>query len=182
MRVQFTYNQEDMVDANLRLLRRSRSSRYWRWQGTIFVTLFFWLAIYVVFVSFLRVFYLAIIEFAIITIVIVVGYPTFYERAIKKRLRRYAREAFGEKNDFVCAVELTPEEIRVRGENTQTAYDWKDVKEIVVTDDSVDIFPQSGGVVVRNRAFDPARQREEFITLARSYLAASHDDTARNQK
>ena len=177
MHVRFTYSQEDMVDANFRMLRRSRHSHYWRWQATALVVLFFWLAIYVIFVSFLRNLYLAAIEFVVITIATVALYPAFYDRAIIKRLRRYAQEAYGGKNDFVCEVELTPNDIRISGENTQSAYEWKTIEEVVVTADSVDIFLRSGGVVVRNRAFESPSQRDEFIALAKGY-AAGHGESA----
>src|SRR5262249_52882809 len=124
MRVQFTCSQKELVDANLRLLRRSRSSRRWRWQGTICVTLFFWVALYVIIVSFLRNPYLAAIDFVVITLAIVALYPFFHDRAVEKRLYRYAKEVYGDKNDFACEVELTPNEIRISGETTQSIYDW----------------------------------------------------------
>ena len=39
MRVQFNYEQKDMVDAALRFLRRSKAVRSWRWKGAILIML-----------------------------------------------------------------------------------------------------------------------------------------------
>lgn len=172
MRVQFTYNQEDWVDSMMRFMRRSKTSRSVRWQATIYITLFCWLAIYLVFVSFLKNPYLAIIVAVVTTVSNVALSPYFHEYGIKKRLRKFLRESYGNRNDFACEVELTPAHIQVRQDNTQTVFDWKDVDEITVTEDSVDIFVRLGGVIIRNRAFESTNMRDEFIALARSFAPA----------
>ena len=177
MRVQFTYNQNDLIDANMRTLRRSKTVRRGRWQAAIFLTIFFWLAIYVVFISWLGNPYLAVIMLAVSTLTVTALYPTFHERAIKKRLRRLCKESYGERDSFQCEVELTPVEIRIRDENTQTVYDCKSIEDVVVTKDSVDLFTRAGGgVVVRDRAFESPAKRADFIALAKQYLAAGHND------
>ena len=169
MRVKFTYSQEDSVDASLRFLRRSKTFHSGRWQATIFLTLFFWLAIYIIFISFLHNPYLAVIEAVGVAVVIAALYPTRHEQATKKRLRRFYKESYGDRNNFQCEVELTPQEIRIDCDNTRTVYEWKLVDEIVSTKDSVDIFTRSGGVIVRNRAFASPGERQHFIDMAREY-------------
>ena len=170
MQVKFAYNQADAVDASLRFLRRSKMFYSGRWQATIFLTLFFWLVIYIIFISFLHNPYLAVIEAVGVAVVIAALYPTRHEQATKKRLRRFYKDSFGNRDNFQCEVELTPHEIRIEGDNTRMVYEWKLVEEIVSTEDSVDIFTPSGGVIVRNRAFRSLEQRERFIELAREYL------------
>ncbi|HEY0350182.1 MAG TPA: YcxB family protein [Pyrinomonadaceae bacterium] len=170
MRVQFNYEQKDMVDAALRFLRRSKAVRSWRWKGTILITLFYWLVIYVIFVSFLHNPYLAVIEAVLVAVMVAALYPRWHERATEKRLRRFYKESYGDINIFHCEVELTPQEIRIDGDNTRTVYEWKLVDEIVSTDDSVDIFTRRGGVIVRNRAFESPEERQRFIELARECL------------
>src|SRR5256885_11111670 len=160
-----------MVDAALRFLRRSKAARSWRWKGTIFLTLFYWLVIYVIFVSFLHNPYLAAIEAVGVAAIVAALYPGWYERATKKRLRRFYKESYGDRNNFQCEVELIPHEIRIDCDNTRTVYEWKLVDEIVSTEDSVDIFTRSGGVIVRNRAFSSPEERERFIELAREYMS-----------
>ena len=84
MRVQFNYEQKDMVDAALRFLRRSKVVRSWRWKGTILITLFYWLVIYVIFVSFLHNPYLAVIEAVLVAVMVAALYPRWHERATEK--------------------------------------------------------------------------------------------------
>lgn len=170
MRVKFTYSQEDSVDSNLRFLRRSKTFNSSRWQATIFLILFFWLAIYVIFIAFLHNPYLAAIEAVVITVTIAALYPTLHEHATRKRLRRFLKESYGDRNDFQCEVELTAHEIRISQDNTRSLYEWKSVEEIVVSADRVEIFRRAGLVVVRNRAFSSTEERERFIELARRYL------------
>src|SRR2546427_5110408 len=125
MRVQFNYDQKDMVDAALRFLRRSKAVRSWRRKGTIFLTLFYWVVIYLIFVSFLHNPYLAVIEAVGVAVMVAALYPRWHERATEKRLRRLNKESYGDRNNFHCEVELTPQEIRINGDNTRTVYEWK---------------------------------------------------------
>lgn len=144
----------------------------------VFAILFYWLATYVVFVSFLKNPYLAVIVAIVVTVAILALFPFFHERAVKKRLRRFVKERHGNKNEFTCEVELTQREIQVRDENSLTTHEWRMVEEIVVNENSVDIFTRAGGVVVRNRAFGSANARNEFVALARNYQAGGHSETA----
>lgn len=175
MRVQFTYNQRDLIDANMRRLRRSKTFRSGRWQNTTFLIIFFWLATYVVFVSLLGNPYLAGLMFLFIAVLMIGFYPVFRDRAAEKRLRRFVRESYGDRDAFLCEVELTPLGVRIHNENSDSFFEWKLVEEIEATADSVDIFARIGGVVVRNRAFESNNTREEFIALARGYLANCRD-------
>jgi hypothetical protein len=159
-----------MVDAAVRFLRRSRTARSWRWKGAIFLTLFYWLVIYVVFISFLQNPYLAVMMAVFTAIMNAALYPMFHERATVKRLRRFYKESYGDRNNFACEVELAPHEIRIEGDTTRTVYQWNLVEEIVSTEDSVDIFTRSGGAIVRNRAFQAPEERQRFIEVAREYL------------
>ena len=174
MKVQFTYSQEDMVDSTLRFLRRSKTFRSARWKQVVFMTLVCWLGLYVVFISFLGNPYLAVITGVVTAVSNAALSPFFIERATGKRLRKLLKESYGDKNNFRCEVELSSEEIRIQGENTKTVYNWDLVQEIIPTENSVDIFTRSGGVVVRNRAFESVTARDEFVTLARAYFAAAH--------
>ena len=143
----------------------------------LFMTVFLWLATYIVFISFLANPYLAVMMFVVSTLAVAALHPVFHDHAIEKRLRRLCRESYGEKDSFRCEVELTPLEIRIRGDNTQTVYEWKSVEDIVITEDSVDLFTRAGGVVVRNRAFQSSSDRNDFIALAQQYLAANHSES-----
>jgi hypothetical protein len=177
MRVQFTYDKEDMVDANLRFLRRSKTIKSARWQGMLFTALLCWGLFYVVFMLLLKNPYLFVITAVVMGVAIIALYPLTYENGIRKRLRKLFDEQLADQNTFTCEVELTPEEVRITQDRSRNVYDWKSVGDIVVTNDSVDLFLPMGDLVIRNRAFASSGAREEFIDLARSYLAASRSKT-----
>ena len=171
MRVQFDYNQEDIVDAAKRFLARSKAARAWRRQDRI------WFAAIVgaaVFAVFLRSPWAGVFIGLVVAILCVALAAIFYQLWLEKRLRTIVRESHGDKNLFVCEVELTPDSLLTRSDNTRTVTEWKDVEEIVVTDDTIDIFAQHhGGVIVRNRAFKSDTERQQFIDLAKSYFESS---------
>jgi hypothetical protein len=176
MRVQFTYDQEDIVDTTFRVLRRSKTFRALRWQGII-LPMLICVGIPVVFFIVLKNPYLAVITAVVSLLTVIALYPSIHDQTIKKRLRKFSKEQFGDRNSFTCEVELTPDVVRFVGDHFQTEYEWTSVDEIAVTEDSVDIFSRLGGMVVRNRAFESPEAREEFIALAGSYFAASRDST-----
>jgi len=174
MRVQFTYTQDDMVDASKRFLARSKVVRSWRWQGLASVAFLGWLLVFLMFFSTpLKGALIGLIAAAVSALI----YPVIHKRAIEKRLRKLCKEKFGDTNVFTCEVDLTPSGVWTQSINTQTTSEWKMVEEILVTEDSVDIFNRhGGGVVVRNRAFNSEDEKQQFVDLARSYLVSARQD------
>lgn len=171
MRVQFTYSQEDIVDASKRFLARSKTARAWRRQDRIWFAVVLGAAIFAVFYRSPMV---GVFVGLIAAIVCVALAAIFYESWLEKRLRKIVRESHGDENAFVCEVELTPASLLTLGHNTRTVTEWKDVDEIVVTSDTIDIFAKHhGGVIVRNRAFKSDTERQQFIDLASSYFESS---------
>jgi len=159
------------VDASKRFLAHSKAARTWRRQDRIWFAIILRGRRFCFFppISMGRLIYRA---GGCDIFVILAG--IFYESSLKNRLRKIVRESHGDKNAFVCEVELTPESLVTRGDNTRTVTEWKDVEEIVVTNDTIDIFAKHhGGVIVRNRAFKSESERQQFIDLARSYFEAS---------
>ena len=178
MRIQFDYTREDMVDASMRFLARSKTVRSTRWQGLLWTAILAWLLVFALFGASIKGGLIGL-PAALISALI---YPSIHRQSVRKRLRKFCKERFGDMNSFVCEVELTPNGIWMQATNTQATAEWKDVEEIVVTEDSVDIFArQAGGVIVRNRAFKSAEERQQFIDLARSYLESARrtGDTAK---
>lgn len=171
MRVQFEYNQDDIVDASKRFLARSKALHAWQRQDLV------WFAIIVggaTFAVLSRSPMAAVLGGLIAAIFCVVLAKVFYQSWLEKRLQKLVRESHGDKNLFVCEVELTLDGLLTRGDNTRTVTEWKDVEEIAVTDDTIDIFAKHhGGVIVRNRAFKSDTERQQFIDLARSYFESS---------
>jgi hypothetical protein len=167
MRVQFSYSQEDLVDASLRFAARSKSVRLMRRKRTAWLALLAWLLVFV----FFRFSFHGAIAGMIAALIVVITDPFTYNYELRKNLRKIAKERYGEENEFVCEVELLPEGLKTSAENIQGTTAWKTIDEVVSTDDSVDIFGRKCGVIVRNRAFSSAEERARFIELAREYMA-----------
>ena len=166
MRVQFSYSQEDIVDASVRFLARSKSVRLMRRKRTAWLALLAWLLVFV----FFRFSFHGAIAGIVAALIIVLTDPLTYRYELRKNLRKIAKERYGEENEFLCEVELLPEGLKGSGENIQRTIEWETVEDVVPTDDSVDIFGRKDGVVVRNRAFSSAEERTRFIELAREYM------------
>ena len=170
MRVQFEYNQEDIVDAGKRFIARSKAVNAWRRQDLMWFAILVGSATFAVFFRSPMAAVLVGLSAAILCIVLATA---FYETWLEKRLGKLVKESHGDKN-LVCEVELTPDSLVTRADNTRTVTQWKDVEEIVVTDDTIDIFAKHhGGVIVRNRAFKSEAERQQFIDLAKRYFESS---------
>lgn len=178
MRVQFDYTQDDIVDATKRFLARSKSVRRWRWQGRLTLAGFAWVA---TFAFFFRTPAIGVWVGLVIAALCAVLYPVFYESSLERRVRRIVMENHGDANTFVCEVELAPEGLSVSAHNMRNATDWTEVKEILMTADSIDIFTTTGGgVIVRQRAFSSADEQQEFVDLAQNYMElASREDRSK---
>jgi len=171
MHVQFEFTQEDLVEATQRFLARSKVVRSGRLKGMLATAVLAWLLVFTL--SFRTPAKGAILGL-IAAVVSALFYPTLHKRAVEKRLRKFHREKLGNKNSFLCEVELTPAGFSVKSMDRETTYEWKAVEELKETQDSVDIFTRDGGgVVVRNRAFASADDRMRFIELASASLNAS---------
>jgi hypothetical protein len=171
MRVRFEYNQEDIVDASKRFLARSKAVNAWQRQDLIWFALLVGSAAFAVFYRSPMAAVFVGLSAAILCVVLA---KAFYESRLEKRLGKIVRESHGDKNLFVCEVALTADGLFTRGDNTRTVTEWKDVEEIVVTEDTIDIFAKHhGGVIVRNRAFKSDAERQQFIDLARGYFESS---------
>jgi len=170
MQVQFSYTQEDMVDASMRFLARSKTIRSARWQALLWTAGLTWLLVFILFGPSFKTGLLGLLAASISALI----YPRMHRQSVQRRLRKFCKEKFGDTTSFICEVELTPTGIWTQSLNTHSTSDWKNVEEIVVTEDSVDIFTrQGGGVVIRNRAFGSTDERRTFIELAQKFIAES---------
>lgn len=167
MRVKFTYNQEDLVDATVRFSARSKSVRALRNKRRLWGALLMWVIVWVLF-RFSTVGALIGVGAGIVVLLVDL---LWYDRQYRRNLRKLFRETYGDENDFVCEVELTPEGLKTRGKDCQHNTGWEVIEEVISTDDSVDIFGRQGKcVIVRNRAFSSVEEQQRFIELAREYM------------
>ena len=171
MRVQFEFTLEDMIDATKRFLARSKVVRSWRSKELIWSAILCWGLVFLVFLK-------APLKGAVFgffaAVIATIVYPSLHKRMVDKRLGKFFKEKFGDKNSFICEVELTPTGYSTKAMNSQGTYKWESVEEIVTSEDAVSIFArESGGVIVRSRAFTSPAQQQEFFELANKYFEAA---------
>lgn len=54
---------------------------------------------------------------------------------LRKNLRKVFREMYGTENQFTCDVEITPEGLKTKGREGESATDWIRIEEVVSTSD-----------------------------------------------
>jgi hypothetical protein len=173
MRVQFNYTIEDIVDVQLRLLKRSRAARAWRWRDLVMTSLLTGVFLFAVIPEGITG---RIIMGSIGLLLGAVLYPVLNEMTVKRRLRKWYEENAGSDKTFTCEVELNESGIHTKSNGTQIIHAWENVKEIKDTEESVDFYFEKGGLlVVRKRAFTSPGEDQHFIELAKQYLSMSHN-------
>jgi hypothetical protein len=169
MRVAFEYDLNDLVDANVRAHSAVPAARR-RLLATRALSA-------LLFGSFGGCFGAAILpgtpdeRVALgMTIAAVVGAVQWatYMRQLRHTWYRHFRAILGSDGPFSCEIELRPEGVWARQNDTQILHEWPSIVAIEETADSIDMRTRSGGyVVVRDRAFWSADEREKFLTTAR---------------
>jgi hypothetical protein len=172
VRVQFDATLDDVVDASLRALSRSKAARSWRWAdytaGVLLTGLGAGLVLYVLVSGELRE---RLILSGIGAVVAASLYPIFYIWTVKRRLRSYYREQLGSRGPFAVEVEVSASGVSARQEGTTTTFEWAIVDCIEETADSIDFHIKKGGiVVVRERAFGSPELMRQFTATANGLL------------
>lgn len=97
-------------------------------------------------------------------------YPLVFRGSPRGRYIEYYREQLGSNGPFQCEVEITAEGVTVEQNGAQLKRPWSSVKEVADTSGAIEFVWNSGGsLVVRERAFESAEQRAEFLRLSRSF-------------
>src|SRR5262245_17193438 len=135
MRVQFSYSQEDIVDASLRFHVRSRVIS--RMQRSLKIWVGLLAGLFVLFLF--RFSFRGLIAGTVAAIIAVLIYPWIYQYEQRKSLRRLIKENYGDEKAFACQVELLPQWLKTNTANVEATFPWETVEEIVETSDSVDI-------------------------------------------
>src|SRR5688572_11364838 len=128
MIVKFDYTPEEFVDAATRLLDRSKTYRRTWWYGLLATFLFGWLASFVIAFIVFRQISVTVAISSVIGLLCVATYPFSREASVRRRLRSFVRERYGETSSFVCQVELTPTQIRTADANCQMFHEWSEVR------------------------------------------------------
>ncbi len=173
MKVEFDATLDDFVDVNMRIRKRSHVLRSFNWKVTMVV------ALTLGFMEFMRgdgpLWWnaLAGCRGAVIAGGVFFALLTVLQPIDKWRIRRFYREQFATDGPIQVEVEISESGVSVRQHGAQITYEWKSIKSVDDRVDSIELWKPGGPVVVRNRAFDSAEMRYEFIGLCRSFTKTS---------
>ena len=175
MRLAFDYTLDEMADTSLRAMRRSKSVQAIRsreiWTTAIVVAIAVFVAWNVSAGHWQE--FDAGSQAIVIAVSIAIGalmfyiYRAYYDSTVRSRLLRITQEQFDKSLSHRCEIEVREDALWVHQDNIEILHEWKDREQIDDTGDAVELCFRNGIVVVRNRAFDSAQQRAEFVSLCR---------------
>ena len=126
MRVQFEYTLDDVVDVQLRALKRSAEARAWRWQDMVVTSLLSGVLLFAIIPgetsSRLIVGLIGLILGALL-------YPIVNESTVKRRLRKLFQENAGPDKVLICEVELSESGVHTRQNGMEIIYGGRTSRE-----------------------------------------------------
>ena len=168
MRIQFKCELDDFVDTQMRFMARAGDLRAYFWRslsnGAVLGALAA-LAIGFVFAPWPNSWKLMI---AAGGTALGAGWQfVTYKNELKKQIVKAWHCTSGGDERLTCEIELTEAGIRLKHQNTESAYPWEELEEVREGDSSIDIFMhQHGcGMAVHKRVFTSPEEMENFITL-----------------
>ena len=168
MQVQFEYTVDDLVDVQVRALKRSAAARAWQWRERVITSLVSGVLLFAIIPGETA---SRLIMGAIGLILGALLYPTVNESTVKRNLRKLFQENAGPDKVLICEVELCESGVHTRQNGFELIYRWENVKEVQETKDSVVIYADRGSLlVVRKRAFKGSAEQKDFIELATQHL------------
>jgi uncharacterized membrane protein SirB2 len=175
MKVQFEFTQEDMIDLDRRVNKRSKFFKKNYRKNLIIYSIIIFMFSFIIFSE--ESFITKIIYAMFFSLIYIAIYPFLVRRRQRKNVRKFLKEFYNTTGPFVCEVELTPDGFYSKQMNIQIFQKWEDVNEIVETPDSLDIFTNNNnsGVIIRKRAFNSKEEQNKFFNLAKDYLKLSKE-------
>lgn len=98
-------------------------------------------------------------------------YGRLYDSSFNRRLRRVVTEQAGDERTWICEVELRREGVWSRSRGIELLFDWHQLSAIEDRGEAIEFHFRSGFVMVRNRAFAAAVERERFVETAHRLAA-----------
>jgi hypothetical protein len=177
MRIYFEATVDELIEVHERLAARSRVARSWRLEGATMTALLAGL------LAGIPIYILAStnkplpVALMIAGVAAVVGAGVAWlahDGQVKRRLRTYFREQYGDRSVIPVELELGEAGIWIRQLGVQNVFEWSSVEEIVQSEDAIEFYIYGGrAVFVRRRAFASAEEQRQFIETARLHLNAS---------
>ena len=171
MKVRFDFTAADLAEVAERSATRSRLVRGWRVEGHAIGAGFLALVVYVLTGGPL----LARVGLAA---VLGIGYFLVIPRltgpgSSRDRMLKYFREQLGGDGPFTCEVELSAQGLITRQMGVDTVHPWPKVASVEEVPGGIEfVYRPMGALLVRDRAFASAGERQEFLSLARKLLSS----------
>ena len=165
MKIQFESTIDEVVDAQIRLFKKSKSAKRWKLQGLILAPLLF------------IGFYFGIPDeqnikliFAFLASIIFIAiYLGTYKKTIKKRTKKLIIEQLGTDNPIPSEYEFNEEALIFRKMGTEIKINWNSIKKINENDKDIEFLIDKGDIaIIPNRIFASAKQKEKWLKFAKS--------------
>jgi hypothetical protein len=169
LKVKFQFSASDLAEVAFRSVDDSPVVKTWRLQGTVIAIGVIGLLLY----AFIPGTLAERAEFSVIVcgLTAVLLYLSPRKRNRKNKLLKFYRDKLGGDGPFDCEVELTSEGLTTRQFGAEGKHAWTHIISAVEVDDGIEFkYRPMGVLIVRNRAFETAEARREFLRFARQQI------------
>jgi hypothetical protein len=179
-RVEFDATLEDLVDTQARAIRQTKTGRSWRHRAVVASGLAAGVAFFAVVLLMLSVAVgktlassVAVSGVGGLVLGVLWGflYGHVYDCRVRRRSRRFVAEWLGGIGPFHCEIELRSNGVWVRQNSIEILCPWSDATGVEDTGDVMELRFRGGLVVVRNRVFRTASDRNEYLEHVRGLMA-----------
>ncbi len=168
MKVSFEATIDDFVDANNRILKRSKLVRRWRMVNITVVFLITGAVIYLLYPGEQRVRITMALSIAAISAAVI---PLIHKSEVDNKLKKFLKEQMGSDKPVKVEVEISDCGLSVKQAGTMILHEWQNISSVESTGDAVELINKRGGItVVRSRAFRAPQEQERFADLARNFI------------
>lgn len=170
MKIQYSTNLDELVDATERFTNYSREAKKWMRNEFVLSQIFF--AVGLLLLGFLmnawRNFYFLVGFMSVACLSFYWIYKLIRSRVIKKRLKNFWNEQAGDQISAICEFEVNDEGFIYRFLDAESKYPWSRVTQIHENADDIDILIQGLGIIVlRNHYFESMQQKNELLNFVK---------------
>jgi len=174
MHIQYDMTVDDIIDGQLRTIRRSGVQQRWRIESCAYVGV---IAALLVLVLVREPMYVGLVLALVAGGAGALTQWYTYESTMRKRLKKFIEEAYKKEVPQRFHAELRPDAIWTQTGYMQIIYDWRDVIDIVEGADAIEILMNGGYLLVRKARLASPSTADEFVALAKRYLQQSKSTT-----
>jgi len=176
MYIEFVATVDDLLDVNVRFLKRGKRRSYVGWTNPFLIGIYV-LALLVLFGfrprEWPRIFasewHFVLLACVLIACQLLVW--LLQPILLKNRLRDIIRKKYGVRRPFLVQLEIKPEGFWIKEMGAETTIGWAQIEGIEEGDDSLDVITRhSGMIAVRKRAFGSEEEMDEFMELIQARL------------